>query len=143
MSGILGLFQTDNTPASREDLNRMTAPMIHWGRDGRGAVCEGPIALGHLMSCNTPEDVGDSQPRQHPGGRWLITARSRLDNRGDLTSQLGVDAELKDAPDSTFILSAYQKWGVRCVEHLLGDFSFALWDRHEHTLFLARDHFGN
>jgi asparagine synthase (glutamine-hydrolysing) len=26
------------------------------------------------------------------------------------------------------VLSAYKKWGSDCAEHLLGDFTFAIWD---------------
>jgi len=33
-------------------------------------------------------------------------------------------------------------WGTPCVERLLGDFSFAIWDARNKQLFCARDHFG-
>ena len=45
-------------------------------------------------------------------------------------------------PDSELILQAYAKWGAACVEHLRGDFSFAIWDEHNKHLFCARDQFG-
>ena len=32
--------------------------------------------------------------------------------------------------------------GEDCVDHLLGDFAFAIWDERRRQLFLARDHFG-
>jgi asparagine synthase (glutamine-hydrolysing) len=37
---------------------------------------------------------------------------------------------------------AYRAWGVECVQHLRGDFAFAIWDDATKTLFCARDHFG-
>ena len=40
------------------------------------------------------------------------------------------------------IAEAYEKWGERCVEHLTGEFAFAIWDRRAGRLFCARDHFG-
>ena len=40
------------------------------------------------------------------------------------------------------MLRAYRAWGEHCLEHLLGDFSFALWDSEQRTLFCARDRFG-
>lgn len=40
------------------------------------------------------------------------------------------------------IVEAYEKWGERCVEHLIGEFAFAIWDERERKLFCARDHFG-
>ena len=40
------------------------------------------------------------------------------------------------------IVQAYEKWGEQCVEHLTGEFAFAIWDRRLKRLFCARDHFG-
>ena len=44
--------------------------------------------------------------------------------------------------DGRLLLDAYRTWGEDCVDHLLGDFAFAIWDERRHQLFLARDHFG-
>jgi asparagine synthase (glutamine-hydrolysing) len=44
--------------------------------------------------------------------------------------------------DVELILRAYDRWGEQCVEHLLGDFAFAIWDGRKRRLFCARDHFG-
>ena len=40
------------------------------------------------------------------------------------------------------ILRAYCVWGEDCVAHLLGDFTFAMWDGPKRRLFCARDHLG-
>ena len=47
-----------------------------------------------------------------------------------------------DATDVELILRAYLVWGEDCVEHLLGDFAFAIWDGPKQKLFCARDHLG-
>jgi asparagine synthase (glutamine-hydrolysing) len=47
-----------------------------------------------------------------------------------------------NAPDCELILQAYATWGTPCVDHLRGDFSFAVWDAGHKQLFCARDHFG-
>ena len=60
-----------------------------------------------------------------------ITANARLDAREDL-----------NLSDADLILSAYQKWGDDCVNHLIGDFAFAIWDSRKQRFFCARDHFG-
>jgi asparagine synthase (glutamine-hydrolysing) len=62
---------------------------------------------------------------------FAITANARIDAREDLKLS---DAEL--------ILNAYKKWGEACVNHLIGDFAFAIWDEREQRFFCARDHFG-
>jgi asparagine synthase (glutamine-hydrolysing) len=40
------------------------------------------------------------------------------------------------------IFQAYKKWGESCVDHLIGEFAFAIWDKRSRRLFCARDHFG-
>jgi asparagine synthase (glutamine-hydrolysing) len=52
---------------------------------------------------------------------------------------LGRCAEITD---SELILSAYEKWGEGCVEHLIGDFAFCIWDSRTRSLFCARDPLG-
>jgi asparagine synthase (glutamine-hydrolysing) len=49
---------------------------------------------------------------------------------------------LRGAGDAELILHAYHAWGEQCVEHLLGDFAFAIWDGRRRRLFCPRDHFG-
>jgi asparagine synthase (glutamine-hydrolysing) len=44
--------------------------------------------------------------------------------------------------DVELILHAYHVWGEDCVDHLIGDFSFAIWDARQQKLFCARDHMG-
>ena len=46
------------------------------------------------------------------------------------------------ATDVELILRAYHAWGENCVEHLLGDFAFGIWDSARQHLFCARDHMG-
>jgi len=44
--------------------------------------------------------------------------------------------------DAESILQTYEKWGDDCVQHLLGDFAFAICDDRRKRIFCARDHFG-
>ncbi|HYI12185.1 MAG TPA: asparagine synthase-related protein [Thermoanaerobaculia bacterium] len=43
--------------------------------------------------------------------------------------------------DSPGILEGYERYGDALTEHLIGDFSFALWDGPRRRLLLVRDHF--
>ena len=73
----------------------------------------------------------------------VIVADVRLDNRPDLLSLLGLDdRDPGTIGDGRLLLDAYRTWGEDCVDHLLGDFAFAIWDERRQRLFLARDHFG-
>lgn len=59
------------------------------------------------------------------------------ETRGALT--LVSDARIDEGGS---ILDAYERWGDACVDHLLGDFSFAIWDSVRGRLFCARDFIG-
>ena len=72
-----------------------------------------------------------------------ITADARIDNREQLMEDMAVHVSKQHLlSDSQLILRAYQQWGESCVNHLLGDFVFAIWDERLQSLFVARDHMG-
>jgi asparagine synthase (glutamine-hydrolysing) len=71
----------------------------------------------------------------------LFTAQGRLDNKVSLSAQLGIKAD-QPHTDNLIILQAYLKWGKDCVHQLRGNWSFAVFDFKEQTLFLARDPMG-
>ena len=63
----------------------------------------------------------------------------RLDNITELQSLLNLKST---AIESEVILAAFKKWGEACAEYFIGDFSFAIWDSEQKTLFLAKDQMG-
>jgi asparagine synthase (glutamine-hydrolysing) len=142
MSGIFGFVHLDGAPAEQSDLERMARLMERRGPDGTGLWLDGSVALGHTLLATTPESLSETLPLRHSETGCVITADVRLDNRPELLEALGAGRRLADAGDGTLILEAYLRWGDSCVDHLLGDFAFAIWDPRHHRLFAARDHMG-
>ena len=141
MSGICGIYRFDTAPLARASLDRQMARLAHLGPDRARTWSAGPVGLGHLMMRVTREEAFDAQPL-HDGDLSLV-ADLRLDNRDELAGALSIGASaLADMADSTLLLAAYNKWGADCVDHLIGDFAFAVWDAHKQSLTLARDHMG-
>ena len=70
-----------------------------------------------------------------------IIAAARLDDRENLCRKLELSNPLLHG-DSKLILSAYRKWGIACLDHLRGDFAFALCDVRLGLLLCARDQMG-
>ncbi|MBC9909736.1 asparagine synthetase B family protein [Chitinophaga varians] len=68
----------------------------------------------------------------------------RLDNRSALIKILSLffDDIHHTTPDPYLLLYAYKHWGEDCMQHLAGDYAFAIWNEQTNTLFCARDHFG-
>ena len=70
-------------------------------------------------------------------------ANARIDGREELIEELESKLTVKQLPtDVELILYAYDAWGEDCVNYLIGDFAFAIWDAHLRRFFCARDHFG-
>jgi asparagine synthase (glutamine-hydrolysing) len=143
MSGIAGIVQLDGAPIDRSLINRMTVYLAFRGPDARGVWTGGEAGLGQSLLRTTEEAEHEQRPATLDGLVW-ITADARVDGRAELIRELRAGG--RDCPASTtdpeLILHAYGLWGERAVEHLIGDFSFAIWDSRERKLFCARDHFG-
>ena len=141
MSGITGIFRRDGQDVDQADINNMNDKISHRGPDGSRIWCEGQVAFGHQMLHTTPESLQEILPFEDKESGLVITADARIDNRKSLSLKLGIE-DNKYVSDSYFILKAYEKWGEKCPEKLLGDFTFAIWDENRETLFCARDHMG-
>jgi asparagine synthase (glutamine-hydrolysing) len=143
MSGIAGIYYLDGRPVERMDVQRMVDSIAHRGPDGSGVWTDGSVGLGHRMLWTTPESLHEKLPLTNKTGDLTITADARIDNRDELIPTLNFNGRpCETIADSELILAAYEKWGDKCPEKLLGDFSFAIWDKRKQTVFCARDHIG-
>jgi asparagine synthase (glutamine-hydrolysing) len=107
------------------------------------------VALGHRLLKITAEDeleaqhlVGESV-KDGDTAFWMV-ADARLDNRAELGRWLGIrPRELAALADSAVLLRAWQRWGEKCLQRVVGSFAFAVWDARAQRFFLARDHAGD
>ncbi len=142
MSGIVGILNLDGAPVDPLLLQRMTEFLGYRGPDAQKIWIAGSVGFGHA-ALQTAGDSASAQPASLDGEVW-ITADARVDARAELTAKLASRGRQVPAgsSDAELILHAYHAWGQACVEHLLGDFAFAIWDGRRRRLFCARDHFG-
>lgn len=141
MSSLIAIFDRRGEPAGREPLAAMLAVRPERGPDGSTIHADGPLALGFQKFSLLPEERLERQPLVMDDV-WLA-ADCRLDNRGELAGQLGLDAlQAAAASDALLILLAYRRWGDECPARLLGDFAFIIWDKPRQRLFAARDPLG-
>lgn len=144
MSAILGYFNMNGEREEPLTLSKMKKAIEHLPFEGYSEWENEQIGFGHFLSYNTPEAVYEKQPLVDYSDRYILVARARIDNRNDLNNFFGFSAnELATIPDSRFILEAYITWGNNCVDYILGDWAFAIWDKQKKELFVARDHHGN
>lgn len=143
MSGIFGLIYTEGKPSLQTRLEAMLSALSRRGPDNAGLWHSNTVGLGHRMLCTTPEAHFESLPFHDIPSGCIITSDARVDNRDDLIHSLGKNVFKTDViPDSIILLQAYLKWGESCVNHILGDFAFGIWDTRKRQLFCARDHLG-
>lgn len=143
LSGILGIYYRDGRPVDQQVLASMMEAIAHRGTDDRGTWTNGAVGMGHQMRWITPESLTEKLPLYKSEPQLTITADARIDNREELFTKLDVPKNQRAAlADSEAILLSYQKWGEQCVDHLLGDFAFAIWDERNKQLFCAKDHMG-
>jgi asparagine synthase (glutamine-hydrolysing) len=146
LSGFVGILNLDLASVDRTLLERLTQSLVFRGPDAQEVWCRGQVGLGHALLQITSGTAMEKQPG-HLDDRLWIVADARIDAREELIAKLKAKSasarELSlSTPDSQLILHAYDTWGAPCIEHLIGDFSFAIWDTHERRLFCARDQFG-
>ena len=143
MSGIAGIYNLDGRPVNERVLRAMTDVVGYRGPDGIGHWAEGPVGLGHLQLCTTPESLREHQPLVSADGNYVITCDGRVDNREELLRRLQHLAPVStDSTDAALFLYAYIVWGPECARRIIGDFAFAIWDAAKRRLFCARDPLG-
>lgn len=100
--------------------------------------------LGHRrLSINDLSDLA-FQPMESYDRRYSITFNGEIYNFVELKKELlETGCKFKtDHSDTEALLNAYATWGVKCLERLNGMFAFAIYDRQEKTVFMARDRIG-
>jgi asparagine synthase (glutamine-hydrolysing) len=85
--------------------------------------------------------VSGQQPMSDTRGN-TICYNGEIYNYIELRNSLSGFHSFRTNSDTETILAAYAKWGINCVDHLRGMFSFAIWDDLKGQLFCARDRFG-
>ena len=121
----------------------MTTVLRHRGPDHHATWQEGPAALGHRRLSILDLSPRAHQPMASRDGRFVIVFNGEIYNFRALRAELEQRGERFDSDgDTEVVLSAFRRNGPRSFARLNGMFAFAVWDRSERTLTLARDRFG-
>lgn len=143
MCGIAGIYHlTTPKPVDPARLSRMCDALAHRGPDGEGVWTAPGVGLGHRR-LSIIDIAGSPQPMASSDGRAVLVFNGEIYNYRELRDELRKGgAVFHTDGDSEVILAAWQKWGVDCLPRLNGMFAFAIYDRAERTLLLARDRLG-
>jgi asparagine synthase (glutamine-hydrolysing) len=141
--GITGVLNTDGKPVSVGVLRRMTDIVRHRGPDGEGFWTDSFVGLGHRRLAILDLSPAGHQPMQTDDGSLVITYNGEIYNFPELKVELeALGHRFRSQCDTEVVLRAYEQWGADSVKRFNGMFAYAIWDRREQRLFLARDRYG-
>ena len=144
MCGICGIAvpRGSSRRADAELVERMSATIAHRGPDGFGHFVDDGVALGHRR-LSIVDVAHGQQPMTTDGGRYTIVYNGEVFNHPTLSAELiASGARYHTHCDTETVLKVYEREGARAPESLRGMFAFAIWDRDQRELFVARDRFG-
>lgn len=149
MCGFTGFLQGTSSIAHEAMAGVVTAmadQLHHRGPDDSGSWTDAAagIALGHRRLSIIDLSPEGHQPMVSPSGRYVIAFNGEIYNFEDLRGELEADGYLwRGHSDTEVMLAAFEKWGVEgALQRFNGMFAFALWDRSDRLLHLARDRLG-
>lgn len=145
MCGIAGILNR-SAPIDQTELLRFTDTLTHRGPDGRGALVDGNLGLGHRRLAILDLSADGRNPMPYGGGdgqRYWITYNGEVYNFLELRAELeALGHAFRTGTDTEVVVAAYAQWGEECLLRFNGMWAFAIWDRETRSLFLARDRFG-
>ncbi len=143
MSGLCGIVDFSGRGVAVEALEPMIAAAPYRGRDGVTTWSGPGVAFAHQQTCVTPASRHETQPHVDRGGKRVLLADARLDDREGLVAGLRAGSgSARDATDVHLLAAALDTWGESGVGRLVGDYAFVSWDPSRRRLFAARDAMG-
>ena len=137
MCGIAGF--SDRSKAKEEIIKSMTDKLIHRGPDDSGFYVDDDIALGHRRLSIIDLETG-KQPIEDKN--YVIVFNGEIYNYLELKDELKSKYKFKTKSDTEVLLKGFEEWGIDVVNHLRGMFAFAIYDKKEKELYIARDQWG-
>ncbi len=144
MCGITGLYAFNELGRfNLINLAKATACLSKRGPDDQGMYLDHHVGLGHRRLSIIDLSDHAKQPMAEESGRYTLVFNGEIYNFQALRQQLQqAGFNFKSTSDTEVLLNMYIWKGSECLNLLNGFFSFAIYDRAEDSLFLARDRFG-
>ena len=143
MCGIAGIVNIGrNAEVSRELLENMISAVRHRGPDGFGFYKDNGIGLAHAR-LSIIDLEGGSQPMHNEDKTCWIVFNGEIFNYIELRDILEKRGHrFYTMSDTEVIIHLYEDHGPDCLKFLNGQFAFAIWNKKDNSLFVARDRVG-
>ncbi len=142
MCGIAGIVDYDNKGDKKPVVEKMLSVMSYRGPDESGIYNSSFATIGNLR-LSIVDIQGGQQPLSDQSGRYWIVFNGEIFNYPELRKELTEKGFLfKTHSDTEVLVQLYAHYGSKCLGMLNGQFAFAIWDKKNEELFLARDRVG-
>jgi asparagine synthase (glutamine-hydrolysing) len=144
MCGIVGIV-SPNKVENKDWLVKAMDTLFHRGPDAAGIwwSSEENIGFGHRRLSIIDLSSDANQPMFNQSKDLCIVFNGEIYNYIDVQIELSANgAVFNSKSDTEVILAAYKQWGVDCLSHFNGIFSFAIYDMYLNHIFIARDRAG-
>jgi asparagine synthase (glutamine-hydrolysing) len=143
MCGLYGALSFSGQAVDQSLATAMSEKVARRGPDDQGEWFDGPVMLGHRRLSIIDLSPQGHQPMHDASERYSIVFNGTIYNYPDLRETLIADGyRFNSHSDTEVIINAYACWGAQFTEKLHGMFAFAIWDKKQQSLFLARDRMG-
>lgn len=148
MCGFAGELRAGGGGLDDHQLRAFGDAIAHRGPDDAGLWRDDiqGIGLVHRRLAIVDLSPAGHQPMASVSGRFVLAYNGEIYNHMDLRrliDLMGGAPAWRGHSDTETLLAGFDVWGVEeTLKRSIGMFAFALWDRQEHTLTLARDRLG-
>lgn len=145
MCGIAGIVEGKGFHVPRAHFDAALAAIRYRGPDDLGIWSEEGVTLGQRRLAIVDLSPAGHQPMVSANERFIITYNGEIYNHRALREALDAEAPhaWRGGSDTEVLLELISRHGVEAaLQKVDGMFAFALWDRREKRIYLARDRFG-
>lgn len=145
MCGIAGWLDFKNNISENETVfSHMSETLSKRGPDESGAyISENVVLLHRRLSVVDIENGKQPMYKKKSDSEYIIVYNGEIYNTDEIKNELiSLGYRFCGHSDTEVVLSSYMEWGVKCPEKLNGIFAFAIYDKSQKTLFVARDRAG-
>jgi asparagine synthase (glutamine-hydrolysing) len=124
-------------------VGEMASRIRYRGPDDSWVWCDAQagVGLGHARLSILDLSPTGKQPMVSASGRYVVVFNGEIYNHLEIRRQLG--GIWRGHSDTETLLASIERWGIeKTLRALTGMFAFAVWDRLEECLTLARDRIG-
>jgi asparagine synthase (glutamine-hydrolysing) len=143
MCGITGVFDSNQKALIDEAVvTSMANELIHRGPDELSVFIEGSLGFG-FRRLSIVDLLHGHQPFFNEDNSVVLICNGEIYNHKELRAELETKGyRFKTNCDVEVLVHMYTEYGAAFFSRLNGQFAFAIFDKRDNSLLLARDHFG-